>query len=33
MTEEMRRALDERIDLIESRANAVLDEALFGGAK
>jgi hypothetical protein len=33
MTAEMRQALDERSDLIESRANAVLDEALFEGAK
>jgi hypothetical protein len=32
MTEQMRQALDERSDLIESRANAVLDEALLGGA-
>ncbi|TFC87466.1 MobF family relaxase [Cryobacterium sp. TMT4-31] len=33
MTMEMRQALDERSDLIESRANAVLDEALLGGAR
>ncbi|TFC49090.1 conjugal transfer protein [Cryobacterium sp. TMT2-17-1] len=33
MTVEMRRALDERSQLIESRANAVLDEALSGGAR
>lgn len=33
MAAEMRQALDERSDLIESRANAVLDEALLGGAK
>ncbi len=32
MAAEMRQALDERRDLIESRANAVLDEALRGGA-
>jgi len=32
MSAEMRQALDERRDLIEARANAVLDEALFGGA-
>jgi hypothetical protein len=30
MPADMRRALDERSDLIESRANAVLDEALLG---
>ncbi|TFD37808.1 conjugal transfer protein [Cryobacterium sp. TMT1-19] len=33
MTLEMRQALDERCDLIESRANAVLDEALLAGAR
>jgi conjugative relaxase-like TrwC/TraI family protein len=33
MAVEMRQALDERSDLIESRANAVLDEALLGGAR
>jgi hypothetical protein len=33
MTVEMRQALDERSDLIESRASAVLDEALLGGAR
>lgn len=32
MTAEMRRALDERSDLIEARASAVLDEALLAGA-
>jgi conjugative relaxase-like TrwC/TraI family protein len=32
MTAEMRQALDERSDLIGSRASAVLDEALLGGA-
>ncbi|POH59699.1 conjugal transfer protein [Cryobacterium zongtaii] len=33
MTVEMRQALDERSDLIESRANALLDEALLKGAR
>jgi conjugative relaxase-like TrwC/TraI family protein len=33
MTLEMRQALDERCVLIESRANAVLDEALLAGAR
>jgi len=31
MTAEMRRALDERSDLVEARASAVLDEALIAG--
>jgi conjugative relaxase-like TrwC/TraI family protein len=33
MAAEMRQALDERRDLIKSRSNSVLDEALRGGAK
>jgi conjugative relaxase-like TrwC/TraI family protein len=33
MAAEMRQALDERSDLIESRASAVLDQALLGGAR
>ena len=33
MSADMRRALDERSGLIESRANAVLDEAMSRGAR